>query len=246
MMVDAREPIDELLGAYSLDAVDEDERRRVEAYLEVDSRARDEVEAYRETAAMLAFGGAAAPPHLWERIASELEERAPEPGPVLARVLPQQRRRPWAAMAGAAAAAAVVAAGAAVAVTLAVRDGSDGPRSTDEAIAAAYEEAAALPDARTARLESEDAALIADAVVEPNGTGFLSAGSLPALPDGETYQLWGVYADSDVISLGVIGNRPRIEAFSGRGDLDAIVITRERASGVVSSTNPPLLSGTLS
>ena len=33
-MADEREPIDELLGAYALDAVDDHERRQVEAYLE--------------------------------------------------------------------------------------------------------------------------------------------------------------------------------------------------------------------
>ena len=38
-------PIDELLGAYALDAVDDDERRQVEEYLRTNPRARAEVEA---------------------------------------------------------------------------------------------------------------------------------------------------------------------------------------------------------
>ena len=37
--------LDELLGAYALDAVDDDERRRVDDYLEVNPRASAEVQA---------------------------------------------------------------------------------------------------------------------------------------------------------------------------------------------------------
>ena len=54
-------------------------------------------------------------------------------------------------------------------------------------------------------------------MVQPDGVGFLSAGTLPELPASETYQLWGVYGDGDVISLGVVGNRPAIEPFAAGG-----------------------------
>ena len=79
--------------------------------------------------------------------------------------------------------------------------------------------------------------------MQPDGVGFLSAGTLPELPASETYQLWGVYSDGDVISLGVVGNRPAIEPFAADGELDALVITREAAGGVVSSTSGALLVG---
>ena len=92
-------------------------------------------------------------------------------------------------------------------------------------------------------LASEDGTLSAEAVVQPDGVGFLSAGTLPELPASETYQLWGVYSDGDVISLGVVGNRPAIEPFAAYGELDALVITREAAGGVVSSTSGALLLG---
>ena len=67
----ADEHLDDLLGAYALDAVDEHERRQVEAYLEADPRARDEVERHREVAAMLAFSGERPPEGLWDRIAGD-------------------------------------------------------------------------------------------------------------------------------------------------------------------------------
>ena len=76
--------LDELLGAYALDAVDADERRRVDDYLEINPRASAEVQAHREVATMLAFTGMDAPDDLWGRIAGEIGEVAPPPGPELA------------------------------------------------------------------------------------------------------------------------------------------------------------------
>jgi hypothetical protein len=48
-----------------------------------------------------------------------------------------------------------------------------------------------------------------------------------------------------VISLGVVGNRPGIEPFTADGELDALVITREVAGGVMASTSGALLVGEL-
>ena len=69
--------LDELLGAYALDAVDDDEREQLEAYLERTPAARSLVAEYRETAALLAHGGTEAPAGLWERISRALEEEPP-------------------------------------------------------------------------------------------------------------------------------------------------------------------------
>ena len=89
--LDTRHELDELLGAYALDAVDDAERRRVADYLEVNPRAAAEVQMHRETATMLAFTGMDAPDDLWGRIADEIAEQAPPPGPELAKVLSRER-----------------------------------------------------------------------------------------------------------------------------------------------------------
>lgn len=68
-----REELQVLLGAYALDAVDDDERDQVERYLEADPRARAEVESFREAASMLAMSGADAPSGIWDRIVGEIE-----------------------------------------------------------------------------------------------------------------------------------------------------------------------------
>ena len=238
------DPIEELLGAYVLDALDDHERRQVEAYLEANPRARAEVQELREVTSMLSFSSERPPEGLWDRIAGALDEPPPAPGPALSRVMPQPKRR-WTGGMVVGVAGALAAAAAAVAVTIVVVRDDDGPAQIGDAVATAYDEAWADPAGRRTQLQSEDGTMTADAVVTPAGVGFLSAATLPEIPSDETYQLWGVYGDDDVISLGVIGNRPGIEPFSAEDDVVALVITREEAGGVVSSTTGAVLVGEL-
>jgi len=235
------EEIENLLGAYALDAVDDDERREIEEYLAQNPRARSEVDTHREVATLMAFSGAPAPDGLWDRIAGAMEERAPEPGPELAKVLPARRRRwPTAAVVGAAVAAA---AAAAVITVVAVRDPSSS-RTELDSMAQVFDRAMADPDATRVVLESEDSAERAVAVVEPGGLGLISLRELADLGPDRTYQLWGVVNDQ-VISLGVLGHRPGVEPFTVEGDLSALVVTDEAAGGVPASQQPALLKGTL-
>ncbi len=233
------EHLDDLLGAYALDAVDDVDRRRVERYLADHPEARAEVWQMRQAAAMLAHTGNPAPEGVWDRIAGSLEERPPRFDGVPAAKPARPRHR----IVTLVAAAAVLIAGTGVVTALVV--GDDDEPAASESIEQAYETARDDPDGRLVALASEDGSLQAEAVVQPDGVGFLSAGTLPELPVSETYQLWGVYGDGDVISLGVVGNRPAIEPFTAEGDLDALVITLEAAGGVVSSTSGALLVGAI-
>ena len=228
--------LDELLGAYALDAVDDDERRRVDDYLEVNPRAAAEVQAHREVATMLAFTGMDAPGDVWGRIADEIGEAAPPPGPELAKVMsiddaPRRRRistiAPWIVSAAAAAVLAFVAIG--------IADRADAP---NEPLAEALEIARADRDSVTTTLVSEASGVSAEAIIDQDGHGFVVAQSLPTLPDGQTYQLWGVVDDGQVISLGIFGPNPEIETFSVDGPVSALAITIEAFPGVVSDGNP--------
>jgi hypothetical protein len=69
--------IQELLGAFALDAVDDDERDVIEAHLAGCPRCRAEVAGHRETAALLAHTGDRAPDGVWDRIAEALDEAPP-------------------------------------------------------------------------------------------------------------------------------------------------------------------------
>ena len=192
--------IEELLGAYALDAVDPDERDLVDQHLPTCARCRSEVQADREVAALLAHSGAPAPEGLWERIVESLE--APPPrldlvprnqspaGSRSADPIVQARPRAWAtrAMLGALAAAAAVIA----VLGIQVRDQGDQLDSvrtamgekglTDDLVVAAGD-----PDARRVELTSADGRLEGvRAVLVPDGTGYLLAGSLPELAEGST------------------------------------------------------------
>ncbi|MBT4984992.1 MAG: hypothetical protein HOJ85_13660 [Ilumatobacter sp.] len=232
--------LDELLGAYALDAVSPEEADRVEDYLAINPRAAAEVREHREVATMLAFTGMDAPEGLWSRIEQELDAPAPAPGPELARVMsienaPSRRRfatvAPWIASAAAAAIVAVVAIG--------IADRATAP--TDPLVAA-YEAADADRDSAKATLVAEGSSFEAVAVIDQDGHGYVRAGELPALGADQTYQLWGVVdtgADEpDVISLGIFGPNPELETFTTETPVVALAITIEDAPGVISDGNP--------
>ena len=232
--------LDELLGAYALDAVSPEEADRVEDYLAINPKAAAEVREHREVATMLAFTGMDAPEGLWSRIEQELDAPAPAPGPELARVMsiedaPSRRRfatvAPWIASAAAAAIIAVVAIG--------IADRATAP--TDPLVAA-YEAADADRDSAKATLVAEGSSFEAVAVIDQDGHGYVRAGELPALGADQTYQLWGVVdtgADEpDVISLGIFGPNPELETFTTETPVVALAITIEDAPGVISDGNP--------
>ena len=255
--------LDELLGAYALDAVDPDEARRVEDYLAINPKAATEVADHREVATMLAFTGMEAPDDLWDRIASELDDgpEQPAPGPELQRIIhatptvavtpavpavepkstavrslddARQRRRWSSSVAGRAgsAAAAIVAV---MAITVVVTDRADAP--TDP-LAAAIETARADRDSVETTLVAENSDATADAVIDQDGHGYLEARALPTLTDDQTYQLWGVVSDAQVISLGILGPNPELETFTVEGEVSALAITIEDAPGVIADGNP--------
>ena len=228
--------LDELLGAYALDAVDPDERRRVDHYLTVSPRAAAEVAEHREVAAMLAFTGMDAPDNLWSRIESELQGEAPEPPPELAKVLsidePPRRRRNVGSMwlSGAAAAAVIL-------VVAVAWFGLSG--QSDDPLDVAYESALEASDSQVTDLVAEGSDAVASGVVDTAGHGYLDARDLPELEAGLTYQLWGVVSETgDVISLGILGSAPEVETFSAATALDALAITIEEEPGVIADGNP--------
>src|SRR4051794_27694302 len=62
------EEITELLPAYALDAVDDDERAAIETYLGAHPEAHDAVNDLQLTASMLAHTGGPPPDGVWERL----------------------------------------------------------------------------------------------------------------------------------------------------------------------------------
>ena len=261
--------IQELLGAFALDAVDDDERDVIDAHLVGCPRCRAEVEGHRETAALLAHSGARAPEGVWDRIANALDEAppaleldriAPRPagvGPVA--TAPDdlsERRRAKAAVPRSVplrVAAATMAVAAALTLFLGVALGrnDDGGLGRLEAATEAMEKAAvsnaayaALTDSGNERVElaSTDGKATAQVVRLADGTGYLVPNSLAPLPAGRVYQLWAVRSDAK-ISLGVLGGKPEVSAFRMTGPVAAYAVTEENAGGVAASQNQPIAVG---
>lgn len=250
--------IAELLGAYSLDAVDVAERDEIELHLAECPRCRAEVAEHREVAAILSqtTTPAPAPDGVWARIAADLEPPAP---PMRITLAPGRSEEAAAAPAGAEADVvpitaarsrrsklAVALVGVAACLVLlvggiiAVRSQDPGPQTLDELAA----------DASTHSKLSVDLAgdgVTAKAVVQPDGSGYLILDGVPAPAEGDVYQLWGK-VDEEVLSLGTFGETT-VVPFSVDpnhiGDIELFAVTEERAPGVPVSEQEPMMAGTV-
>ncbi|MCU1450107.1 MAG: hypothetical protein JWP02_2277 [Acidimicrobiales bacterium] len=238
----------ELLGAYALDAVDVDEREALDHHLQECPRCRAEVADHRTVASFLGSAGGPAPEGLWDRIAGSLEETPPElrlaSGVPLHHARERRSVAVWAgAAAGAVAAALIAVLGVQVVHLNNHVDNLAALQRPDAALLSAATHALADPTARRASMRSSDGTVTAQAVVLPDGSGFLFADDLPALPPDRTYQLWAV-AGGQKISAGVLGSRPGMVAFRyAASDVSAFAVTAERAGGVASSASSPIVLG---
>jgi anti-sigma-K factor RskA len=238
------EELQELLGAYALHALDDDEVEAVESHLPTCPKCRAEVDDLREVTAHLAQTGAPAPDGVWDRIAARIEGEPPPPlrlvvgdapaGPARPPAARSRHRRWPRSFAAVAAAAAVVIA--VLSVQL-VRQPDRGDDTSERAVAVFAD-----PEARRSLLRTDDGQVLAVAAVLPNGEGFVRADDLPDLPDG-VYQLWGVAGD-DPVSLGVLDGRGELFRFNADPDTTTLMITAEDAP-VDASENSPVVLGEL-
>ena len=252
------EEVTGLLGAYALDALEPAEREAVERHVQRCQACLAEVAEHREVAGLLTPGWARPPAGLWDKIAAALEE-APPPldlAPVIAMKPPSEpaaappsrgvRRRVGLGIAAMVAAAAVAVIG-----FLGIRVADDRRRIDQLAGGVHVEElersanaALADPSARKVQLASTDGFRTAQAVVLPDGTGYLVRSNLPALSKERTYQLWALVGTAK-ISVGVLGSEPRTVPFKMDGDVWALAITEETAGGVESTKRDPVVVGQL-
>ncbi len=250
--------LDELLGAYALDAVDAHEALRVEAYLRENPRARAEVEEYRAVAALLASSGTEAPEGVWERIAEALD--APPDG-VSAPVIEFRRqqaglgrdgRRPR-RLGNVLGIAAMIVAALAIgfAVTEIRLDDRIGELNASQELAEEAIAAMLDPQARQIALAGPDGSVAMRLVVRAHGGGYVVSDDLPRL-DAQTYQLWRIPPDDDdggddgdgggsrPISLDVLGASPGISEFEVTDPAGSYAVTIEPAGGSDQPTTEPV------
>jgi anti-sigma factor RsiW len=236
--------IQELLGAYALDAVDRDEAAEIESHLRECPRCRSEVAAHRETAALLVDTHLEPPAALWDRVAADLEEVAPplDLSRFTPRARPQNRFTP-ARVAMAAAVAALLGVGA---LSYQQQQKVDDVEAVlqDQELAVAALAAFDDPEARHSTLRAGDGSPQVRAVVLPDGSGYLLADRLPSLAQGRTYQLWGMI-EGQPVSAGVLGADPTVVAFRVREGTSALAISEETAGGADRPTLPVKMTGVI-
>jgi anti-sigma-K factor RskA len=243
--------IEELLGAYAVHALDDDEQTKVERHLRTCSICRQEVDGYFEIAAALAAGEALDPPPegLWDRIANRLPSEPAalrRPGRRPAADMRLRRRASPRRLIAVGAAAAAVAAICVLAVDLATADQQlSQARQALGSSVAAFHHALTVPGRRTAALRTPSGEAIAEIVVDPGGRGYLLSTRMPVLENGHTFQLWAV-VNGKPISIGLFGNHMKAVAFAlGSAPVSALAVTVEPAGGVQTPTYPIIATATV-
>lgn len=90
------------------------------------------------------------------------------------------------------------------------------------------------PSARNVQLLSKTGSALGHVLLAADGEGYIVGDTLPTLPIGRTYQLWGV-KDGLVLSLGVMGRAPKAMPFAADEQWSQLVLTDEVSPGVVAS-----------
>ncbi len=244
-----REAMLDLVAAYAIHAVDEHERDFVEDHLDDDPYYRDELGRHLAAAAALTIE-APVPASTWDAIVArtvaltgipqvDLGQDDGRLRPALANVIALdaaragRRSRVRVALTAAAAAAVI-----SVPLTLQFA-GSSAP-----SIAALASDAAKQQGTRTAVLKNSDGSELASAVVTADGRGYLRSDTLPALPEGQSYQLWAITGATPV-STGVLGRDPSAVAFTVDAPTSAIAISVEPTAGSTQPSATPIAVGEL-
>lgn len=263
------EEVSELLGAYALDAVGPEEASAIARHVAECRRCAAELESFHEVAGMLGNAGGEAPPHLWERLADEIN-RAGHPGDGddrvvellggrVARTTPTRAQRArranvrrgregrwpagarWAASGIAAAVLAVIVLLGYEVAHLDTRVNNLESAGAATSVVEAAQQAMLDPAAREVVLAADDspATTAMELVILPSGTSYAINSRLPELPSSQTYQLWG-WVGSRIVSLGLLGNHPADVALQlDPSTIDKYAVTAEPAGGVVQPTVPP-------
>lgn len=250
--------IQELLGAFALDAVDSHEYGEIATHLENCDSCADEVGEYREVAGLLG-GGGEAPARLWDAIAASavvphnvLTERHTLAPPLnLAAFRPRSN---WTSSVStklraalAVAAVAIVLAGAAGLQMIRLQSRVDNLSTITQQQGLGQVATAALlnpADQHIALTSATSRSSLAELVVLPSGQAFLINRSLSTLAQNQTYQLWGI-DHGQAISLGLLGPHPTTLAISvaRTSGVRTYAVTIEQSGGVVAPDHAPIASG---
>jgi anti-sigma-K factor RskA len=233
MTLQPHDSYEDLLAAYALDAVDDDERTLVDRRLAGDGAMRRELAGYHELLAVLAEAVESSPstpsPSVWDGIERSISgTRSVPAAPEFTPSSEIKRRRFTMRFLG------LVAAGSLVAATV---FGVQLATLEEPGLAAAAEELRVDPTSSVLRLTASGG-LAVEVVLGSDGTGYVFTDELPQITTDRTYQLWAINTNG-VISAGIF-DRNGVAAFHVDGPVAGLAITEEIAGGVVTSENDPV------
>jgi anti-sigma-K factor RskA len=190
--VSERDDIHELAAAYALDALDGSERDAFEEHLAGCPSCREDVEAFRVSATMLAYAEAGPEPS--PALRARLLDTARRERPTQSVVVLRPRRELRLALVAAAAALVVAVGLGAWALSLSRSlDSERSARSTGETIAQILSD----PDAKRQAMGNRG-----ELVRGPDGRAVLVVRGLPVAPEGKTYEAW-VIRDGTPVRAGL-------------------------------------------
>jgi anti-sigma-K factor RskA len=222
----------ELVAAYALDALDDDDREAFEQHLGSCQRCADELAGLRETAAALAYATPSAPPppELRDRILESARAERPN-------VVPLRPRWVTPALGAATAVAALVALGLGiwgVSISHSLDDERAARKQTEQTIASIAD-----ADAVRRALSGAQGSL----VVSQSGKASLVVCSLGKAPAGKTYEAWVIAGGTPVRAATFEGGRVcSVVPLTHMVSPDATVaVTVEQDGGVDKPTSTPII-----
>jgi anti-sigma-K factor RskA len=244
----------ELLGAYALDAVDDDERRELDLHVEECASCRREVARHREVAALIAAAENAQAPvvppraDVWTSIAGAISDSradAPVVVPIeTARRIHRPSPRATVRFLGAAAAILLIAV-----ISLEFQIGrlnnhvaAINTELTSRDSASQLASALLSPSHHSIELTSSSGRDVATVVLQRTGESFFVNRALGHLSAGRTYQLWTL-VNGQAVSLGVLGGAPSIDEFRFQNPMTTFMVNVEPAGGTPAPTTPVLAQG---
>ncbi|MEO5982747.1 MAG: anti-sigma factor [Pedococcus sp.] len=237
-----------LVGAYAVDAIDEQERAVFERHLAECLECADEVSSLRAAAASLSLVSEVTPPAAMRaavlagirtvRPLPALEQPEPspsaQPADLPSNVIPMRRRPVASWLVGAAAAVALITGG------IAWSPWDNGP---DKQIFSASEQVLRAPDAQRV-VHNVDGAKVTIVRSPSLGKAVVVADNMPSAPDGKDFQMWFNQPNKGMVSAGVMphGAAPTVSVLM-EGDASTALaagITLEPAGGSPEPTSAPL------
>jgi len=221
----------DLLGAFALGALDDEEHDEVEGYVLDDPEARAELHKLEHAVAWLGHASPRPSEASWEAVRAEMARDLGETGPAAVPTEPElapvvdlgtRRARPAWQRLTAVAAAIVLVVGLGLAVFSAFSTDS-GSGTTTVALAA--------PDGQVA----------VTARIDGDGTGRIVTSSLPAPPTGHEYQLWAQPdPQTSMHSAGLLGTNPHGHRIHIPAHTRRIAISVEPTGGSRAPTTDPV------